>query len=213
MPNLNGGNLLVTFENAAPEIRNADQLQFRGGRGVISTFIRTYGGSPHTHSAKAAWWESTLMCLEVRELRGGRAVTLESQVKKFPGQIDVFRSNAMRLPETSAYEAKLQGLERGDYYDRQRAMQLMLSMAGCEYGYGEVALAALTHLPIVRICCQPNFNDEAIRERPPFCSAACTIADRIGGGVDPVPHLADAYTEPGHLTHSTFYKYLFTLVP
>jgi len=37
--------------------------------------------------------------------------------------------------------------------------------------------------------------------------------DRIGGGVDPVKHLADRLTEPADLARSPFYKYRFTLVP
>lgn len=38
------------------------------------------------------------------------------------------------------------------------------------------------------------------------------MADRVGGRVDPVPHLADRLTEPADLARSPFYQYLFTLV-
>jgi hypothetical protein len=38
------------------------------------------------------------------------------------------------------------------------------------------------------------------------------MADRLGGGVDPVPHLADRLTEPADLARSPFYEYLFTLI-
>ena len=37
------------------------------------------------------------------------------------------------------------------------------------------------------------------------------MADRIGGGVDPVPHLADRLTEPADLARSPFFRYRFTL--
>jgi len=40
---------------------------------------------------------------------------------------------------------------------------------------------------------------------------ALTLADRLGGWVDPVPHLADRLVEPGDLARSLFYQYLFTL--
>jgi hypothetical protein len=56
-------------------------------------------------------------------------------------------------------------------------------------------------------------EDDAIDRRPPFCSQACAMVDRIGGGVDPVPHLADRLTEPADLARSPFYRYELTLVP
>ena len=39
------------------------------------------------------------------------------------------------------------------------------------------------------------------------------MSDRIGGGVDPVAHLADRMTLPADLARSPFYAYLFTLTP
>jgi hypothetical protein len=39
------------------------------------------------------------------------------------------------------------------------------------------------------------------------------MTDRIGGGVDPVPHLSDRLTEPADLARSPFYEYAFTLIP
>ena len=62
--------------------------------------IAIAGRGEHSHAAKAAWWGDDLFCLEVREWHGGRAVTLESQVAKFPGRIDVYHTNpANRWPE------------------------------------------------------------------------------------------------------------------
>jgi hypothetical protein len=39
------------------------------------------------------------------------------------------------------------------------------------------------------------------------------MADRVGGGVDPVPDLANRETEPADLARSPFYRYRFTLAP
>ena len=40
------------------------------------------------------------------------------------------------------------------------------------------------------------------------------MADRIGGGVDPVHRLADAWVEPSDLVRSDFYEaYVCTLMP
>ena len=128
----------------------------------------------------------------------GRAVTLESQAEKYPGRIDVYHTNpANRWPE----------------YDRTRATTLMRRLAGCDYGYAAVLAAAMLHLPFIRMAVRAAIEDDAIDRRPPFCSQACAMTDRIGGGVDPVPHLADRLTEPADLARSPFYEYAFTLVP
>jgi hypothetical protein len=183
----------VSIGQARPHIADADLLLFRR-RGPIAIA----GRGDHSHAAKAAWWDQELFCLEVREWHGGRAVTLESQVKKLPGRIDVLRANAhQRWPE----------------YDRTRATHFMRHLAGCDYGYAAVLAAAMLHLPFIRLALRAEVNDCAIDRRPPFCSDACAMADRLGGGVDPVPHLSDRLTEPADLARSPFYEYRFTLTP
>lgn len=181
----------VRLAEAAPSILDADQLLFRR-KGVIASV----GRGPYSHAAKTAWWGRDLFCLEVREWRGGRAVTLESQVKRRPGQIDVFRSNP------------------GNHwvFDRQKSTDVMKQFAGCQYGYWGVLRASFSHLPVVRLLTSANIDDAANDGTPPFCSHACAYADRVGG-FDPVRNLADAFTEPSDLARSPFYEYLFTLVP
>jgi hypothetical protein len=189
----------IALADALPNIGDGDLLLFRR-RGLISIA----GRGDHSHAAKAAWWPahdeeySDLFCLEVREWRGGRAVTLESQVRRFPGRIDVYQVNAN---------------ERWPEYDRTRATYFMRRLAGCDYGYAAVLAAAMLHLPAIRLAVRAEVDDTVIDRRPPFCSQACAMADRLGGGVDPVPHLADRLTEPGDLARSPFYLYQFTLVP
>ncbi len=98
-------------------------------------------------------------------------------------------------------------------YDRPRAVRKMRRLAGCAYGYRGLFSAALLHLPIVRLFVTPDTDDRERDRRPPFCSQACVISDRLGGGIDPVPHLADRLTEPSDLARSPFYRYRFTLLP
>jgi hypothetical protein len=184
---------LVRFAEAAESIRDADLLLYRrrslisiGGRGL------------HSHAAKAAWWDGELFCIEVREWCGGRAVTLLSQVQRMPGRIDVFEVNPDgRWPE----------------YDRAGAVCFMRRWCGCTYGYLGVVRAALLHLPMVRLVARADLDDRSTRARLPFCSHACAMADRLGGHVDPVLHLADNFTEPADLARSPFYRYRFTLMP
>lgn len=186
---------LVCLSQQRSRICNGDLLLFRG-TGIFSRMIRAAGRSQYSHAARAIWWDDLLFCCEVRELQGGRAVTLESQVKKYPGAIDVFEVNPDR---------------RWAEYDRCGATRTMRRLAGCDYGYFGVFKAALRHLPVWRFLIRPDMNDNRVTDQPPFCSQACAMADRIGGRVDPVPHLADRVTEPADLARSPFYRYRFTL--
>ncbi len=186
---------IVDLSQEAASVDDGDLLLFCG-RGLVSRMIGVAGRSPYSHAAKAVWWSGDLFCCEVREMKGGRAVTLASQVRRYPGRIDVFQAN----PAT-----------RWKNYDRQGAVRLMRRLAGCDYGYQGVLKAALRHFPLWRCLVQPDINDKKVTSQPPFCSEACAMADRIGGGVDPVPHLADRITEPGDLARSPFYRYRFTL--
>ena len=181
----------LPLRTAACHIRDGDLLLFRR-RSLISIA----GRGIHSHAAKAVWWGGDLFCVEVRELKGGRAVTLESQVRRRPGRIDVFHTNPNN---------------RWPHYDRSASARFMRRLAGCDYGYASVLAAALLHLPLVRLFCRAHTDDGAIDRRPPFCSQACAMADRVAGGVDPVPHLADRLTEPADLARSPFYEYRFTL--
>jgi len=184
---------VLDYWNAKKHIRDADLLLFRR-RGLISKA----GRSSYSHAAKAAWWGRDLFCLEMLQFVGGRAVTLSSQVTAWPGRWDVFCAN----PD-----------ERWPEFNRQGSTWFMKGLCGHRYGYGGVLAAAMLHMPIVRWFVHADVDDRAFDRRPPFCSHACAMADRIGGQVDPVPHLADRLTEPGDLARSPFYEYRFTLVP
>lgn len=183
----------VHYADVRSQIADGDLLLFRR-RGLISKA----GRGMHSHAAKAAWWDGHLFCLEVREWFGGRAVTLSSQVQRHPGRIDVFAANPG---------------DRWPRYDRRQALVLMRRLAGCDYGYRHVLAASLLHLPLVRLWMQADTDDQAINSLPPFCSEAVSRAERLGGGVDPVLHLADRLTEPADLARSLFYRYRFTLWP
>jgi hypothetical protein len=185
----------VNLSEVAGQIKDGDLLLFRG-RGAIARLIAVAGRSDYTHAGRAVWWGNDIFCCEVRELKGGRAVTLASQVAKHPGLIDVFEVNPCA---------------RWREFDRRGAVRYIRRLAGCDYGYRGVWLAALRHLPVWRLWMRADSDDRRVADQPPFCSQACAMADRIGGGVDPVPHLADRLTEPADLARSPFYRYRFTL--
>src|SRR5690242_20741871 len=83
----------LCLADARRYLRDGDLLLFRG-RGLVARAIRTAGRSTYSHAAMVAWCHGLCMCLELREFRGGRAVTLESQVRRFPGQVDLYTVSA-----------------------------------------------------------------------------------------------------------------------
>ncbi len=223
---------LVPVYDAIKELKDADLLLFRG-EGTLAGAIQHSGRSPFSHAAKVSCSKERWEVCEMREFSGGRIVTLASQVTKFPGLIDVYRTNAFSLPEMSHAAAAAAGLKTGEYYDRKSADAKMREFAGAKYGYRAVLRTWLLKSPALwaaRIASRwfpclwpiaeyltkfaPDVTNDTLEDgNPPYCSAACAIADRLGGGVDPVPHLADAFVEPGDLARSLFNKYLMTLVP
>lgn len=167
----------------------------RSGGDPSELLISSAGRTIYTHAAMAAWWHGHLMCLEMVQFTGGRAVLLSHHVERQPGRWDVFRVSPDRLMT----------------FDASSAVQAMIRLTGTRYGWLNLAKAALSHLPFVRLAVRANMND-AENGTPPYCSNAVSRAYRTGG-VDPVPFLADAATEPGDLARSTFFRYQFTLIP
>jgi hypothetical protein len=189
--------ILLAYGAARHQIRQADLLLFRR-RGLSGAIIAAAGRSIYSHAALADWWEQDLFCTEVREWYGGRATLLSRQVDRWPGRIDVYAT----APDGAWPE-----------FDRHATARYMRRLAGCAYGWRGIIAAAVTRLPILRLLFPPIQRDDCQARRPPFCSWAVTAACRLGGGTDPVPHLADCYTEPGDLARSPFFSYRFTLVP
>jgi len=184
------------LEQVRHELQEADLLLFRR-RGILGRLIATAGRSVYSHAAMLACWETEWFVLEVTGLYGGRAVSLQRYVRRVPGRIDVFRTNPN---------------DRFGNFDRHGAVVKMRELLGCEYGYLGLLHAALLHLPVVRLFVRPELNDQTISKRPPFCSQAVAMACRLGGGIDPVPHLADRLTEPADLARTPFFQYMFTLL-
>lgn len=163
------------------------------------SLVSRMGRGLHSHAMLVGVWDQEPMALEVREWYGGRAVTLESQVARFPGRIELYGANpANRWPEFDRLEAVR--YFRGRY-------------CGCRYGWWHIAQVSLLHLVGVRLIAPPDTDDQDSNGHAPFCSEAVAAATRLGGGVDPVPTAADRMTEPADLARSPFYRARCALVP
>lgn len=179
--------MLLPYSRARALLRPGDLLLFRR-RGLIALA----GRGIHSHAAMVDFWDDLPFCIEVREFRGGRAVTLESQVRRCPGRIDVFRP-----------------LPTPDFHP-EIAAKAMRAYCGCDYGWRNVVHTALLHVPFFRLWHRPDVDDRSTNPHPPFCSEAVAACYRAAG-LDPVPRLADRYTEPADLSRSAAFRYHFTL--
>ncbi|MEM6655864.1 MAG: hypothetical protein AAF596_08690 [Planctomycetota bacterium] len=187
----------MTLEEAldAHLVGDGDLVLFRGKSWVASA-IQQLGRGEYSHAGMIVYWQGDPMLLEVREWYGGRAVTLASQVERYPGAIDIFEVNpSNRWPD----------------YQKPPAARVMRRLAGGAYGYASVLQAALYRLPLFRWWQTPPTDEQQLTSsRPPFCSEAVAMACRTGG-VDPVPHLSDRLTEPNDLARSPFFRKRVTL--
>ena len=193
----------VPFSEAAPQIQDGDLLLWRPHGGLIA---RVRGGvvarltrGEHCHASKAAWKDGILTTIGTEEGRGGVEEPLEPLVRRYPGRIDVYETNpGNRWPD----------------YDRVASIAWTRRHVGEPYGWRATVRCALSRFIFLRWLpwFAPNRDDDA-NGRPPNCSALCSMSDHLGGGVDPVPGLADNATEPVNLARSPFYRYRFTLVP
>lgn len=193
--------------DATEEIQDGDLLLFRG-KGFIARVIQFFTNSIYSHAGMVTWVNGRPFCAEIREGVGGRLVTLESQVRRCPNCIDVYRFN----PD---------GLMQDENVKRSQAARYMERLAGCHYGYWAVARAALAHLPLVRLLLARTKAGKALREldtkaaatrkSPPFCSMGVDLSWWQGASVDIVPELESELTEPVHLSRSYLFRYQFTL--
>jgi hypothetical protein len=183
--------ILLKLSDAWPLIQNADLLLWRG-KGAISE----YGRGVHMHASKLAWWDDEWMVLDTTWRHGASCRRLVTDVQHNSGRIDWFQVNKDNLPG----------------YDRDGAVRYMRRLMGTRYGFGNIRLAIARHLPLVARYMTPEIDDDETPTTTPFCSDACSRADRIGGGYDPVPFASDRNTEPTDLARSDFNRYRGTLV-
>lgn len=181
---------------ASDDVWEGDVLLFRGA-GPIAWMIQKAGGTPYSHAAMVGWKASgdeyVPYCLETREWIGSRAVTLKSQVERNLGRIDVYRVIAPLRPESMT-----------------PATKYMWATTGREYGWTAVFNASLRHLPLWRWLVEPDTNDDALDDMPPFCSQLVDQALRQVD-LDPCPNRAGRITEPGDLSRSAILQYRYTL--
>jgi len=195
------------YWDARSHIPNGALIAFRNG-GVLGWNERTHV----THIATSLWREgdqATLLLAESREGHGGRLVTLSSQVRAYPGAIDVY------LP-TLGCPLPLQ----------ERAATIACNWAGYAYRYRGLLEMGLLEMPLLRwlLRYNPDTTDMTLSawDAAKVCSQFHIWAYRWAKRElrmedvdwDPVPGIGDMWVKPGDLVRSGSYHLAFPgLVP
>lgn len=205
----------LSFKEAVPHIAEGDIILFRG-KGIISWFIGKFGGSKYSHVGVASWHgfngSSILEIIEMRELIGSRSTSLESQVKRFPGQIDIFRpqptyySNYFNKKENKVIDYKLP-------FDGKRITACMRNLTGQDYNYGTIWQILKSKLFGFRLFTDfDSMSDDKLEMKGDKYVCSTMLAKCLSSnGYDIIKNKADQFIEPGDFAKSTYLDYLFTL--
>jgi hypothetical protein len=201
--------MLVEYDKAEEILQEGDILLFRG-KGLISFLIQRYTGGLHSHVALASKCNDVWMCVEFREFKGGRSVSLKNQVGKNPTNIDVFRPLSSVSFQKMNEDKTITTVNKTYTNEMAHSMtQDIISWTGQEYGWKNIFQMFSRFLPGIRLLRGQDTNDEDVA-RAKVCSTAVAIALRKEY-MDPVPYLADDRVSPADLARSPLLQYLFTI--
>jgi hypothetical protein len=208
----------LSYKIAEQYIEEGDVLLFRG-KGILSKIIQSFSNGPHSHVAVASWHKNhdndeippILECIEFREFHGGRTTSLEIQVCKYSGLIDVYRPNPKFYG--MFYNSVTQSIQKTEYKFNGRAVtNCMRRMTGLPYGYNRIIYLAKLKLAGFKLFF--NYNDLIIDSVGeviyPVCSTALSHCFN-SSDFDIVKNKSDEYTEPSDFSRSCELNYLFTL--
>lgn len=189
----------VPYHEAEGQIKESDVLLFRG-EGLVSWLIKRYSSGVHSHVGMAHWDDDDLQCVEFREFKGGRAVSLKRVIETHPNNVDVFRA------------ARHIEFEDNDYiFTDDVANEIadaMKDITGLPYGWKNFWKLGKHYLPFCRLAKQNIKDDDPTNVF--VCSTAVAYAYRVAY-VDPVPYLADSAVTPADLARSSIFQYKFTI--
>jgi len=201
---------IVKYDDIKHLIEEGDVLLFRG-TGFFSRAVGRLGEGVHSHVAIASWHNNHLECVEFKEWKGGRVVSLELQVEQNPSRIDVYR---VLTPQPAMIFDKQ---NRTILYDTKEldllsVTRCMRKMTGLPYGWKRICCIARHKIPILRgfYNVKKSTEDESSTLIYPVCSTA--VASCFSQhGFDLVKNRSDQWTEPADLARSSLLQYLFTL--
>ena len=204
----------IKYEDAKNIIQEGDVLLFRG-QGVFSWFIQKVGQGEYSHVGLASWVydkaqkKHSLECVEFREFRGGRAISLEQYVRANPGIIDVYRAASPQYKSYYYNFGQNKIVSKQFDFDGRAITNCMRRQTGLPYGWARIWWLAKFYLPILRLFSSGAFDDNE-KVVYPVCSTAIA-ACFSKHFVDLTHHRSDNWMEPSDVARSPILHYLFTL--
>ena len=189
----------IPYSQAKSLIKEGDVLLFQG-KGMLSWLIKRYGSGVHSHVGIAHWDGNHLQCVEFREFKGGRSISLKSLVDENSADIDVFRA-----AKTIEYESVKYELTE---VVASKISSILILLTGLPYGWKNIWKLVKHYTPLLRLAPQNMKDDDPTKVF--VCSTAVAYAYRMAY-VDPVPYLADTAVAPADLARSALFKYQFTI--
>ncbi len=178
----------LTLEKAITtrQLLSGDWLLYRRSQKLSNRLIGISGRNNCYHAGMMVWWGGTPMIIHTVQWKGCVGVNLKSEVRKYPGQIEVRRPDKKRWPE----------------YNEAKAIVYMREATGNEYGWWNLLRTGLRHMAVIRLFVSPppRFDGNG---GLPYCSALLDAAT-LAGGVDVVRDLAGSMTEPADLARTLF---------
>jgi len=216
--------ITLPYSEAIKYIDEADVLLFRAPKSLMSVgrWMVKYTGGIHSHVGLAHWDGNRPYCVEQREFKGGRSVTLHSQVARLPNTIDVYRAEPyLFVPKVGEISKKLVEKDTESGYDISWERRILgdtrkaaitdtsLDLTGTPYGWGNIWEIFKGYAPGMRLVYSSKNGDDSISQAY-VCSTVVTYSYRINYG-DPCPNLSDKRTTPADIAQSSMFHYLFTI--
>jgi hypothetical protein len=210
--------VILPYKEAKVLINEGDILLFRG-TGWISKLIYTQTQTYYSHVALASWVngranteDGRLECVEFREWRGGRSISLKRAVDDHRGRIDVYRPIPTFSKISFDQETKTTNLVKKDFNGRA-VTDILRDLTGLPYGWKRIWWLIKYKLVGIRVFLIPidTFIDDKVHDIVyPVCSTTVAYAFNIND-YDLIYNRSDSYTEPGDIAKSPRINYLFTI--
>lgn len=203
--------IILPYSQARQHIEEADVLLFKA-HGVVGRVITTLTGGHHSHVGLANWNRDRLYCVEQKEFKGGRSISLSRLVQEKPERIDVYRVNKyIYVPTVIKNNGTFTVRWDKRVFGPKRASQITdiaLELTGSEYGWRNIWEIFKCYTPFLRLM-QKTKGDEEIA-RAFVCSTLITHSYRKVYA-DLCPNLSDTRTTPADIAQSGLLHYMFTI--
>jgi len=218
------------LEDVKIYINEGDVLLFRG-KTFKSSLIGSSTETSYSHVGIASWVngnanskEGILECVEFKEgslvsnllgIRGGgggRSINLYQIIKKYTGQIDVYRPNPIFYNGIFDDEKK-EFIFSEKPFDGKAVTTIMRKMTGLPYGWKRIWWMFRHKLLLYRLFGDKKklMTDELEDMVYPVCSTSVSYSFNKSE-FDLVKNRSDEWTEPGDIAKSSGINYLFTVV-